>query len=218
MIEPIDATVRHPWRRAAAASRRCSRSAAAACSRHASRRRPPPRRPRRRAIVAPLATHRFSFDPESTGVVGELQVTYVALRGHALRHRAALQPRLRGGGPRQPGRRPVAAGRGHAHRAADAVRAAGRAARGHRGQPRGAAPLLFPEAGQGRPRASCSPTRSASARSAGRRRQARPRSSRSARTRAGRRPRRCARSMRRRATRCRRACRPGPDNPLGNAR
>jgi L,D-transpeptidase ErfK/SrfK len=34
---------------------------------------PPP------VIEAPLATHRFPFDPESTGVVGQLQVTYASV-------------------------------------------------------------------------------------------------------------------------------------------
>ena len=37
---------------------------------------PPPAEPPGPVLVAPLATHAFEFDPKSTGVLGELQVTY----------------------------------------------------------------------------------------------------------------------------------------------
>ncbi|MCM2312768.1 MAG: L,D-transpeptidase family protein, partial [Steroidobacteraceae bacterium] len=37
---------------------------------------PPPVEPQKPQLAVPLATHTFAFDPETTGVVGELQVTY----------------------------------------------------------------------------------------------------------------------------------------------
>jgi L,D-transpeptidase ErfK/SrfK len=37
---------------------------------------PPPVEPEKPQLAVPLATHTFAFDPETTGVVGELQVTY----------------------------------------------------------------------------------------------------------------------------------------------
>ena len=48
---------------------------AASCSASPSRRPLRRRRPPPPPIVAPLATHSFEFDPETTGVIGELQVT-----------------------------------------------------------------------------------------------------------------------------------------------
>ena len=72
-------------------------------------------------------------------------------RGHVRRHRAAIQRRLYGARARKSGSRSMASGRGHGNRAADRVHTSGRAARGHRAEPRADAPLLFPEAEEGRP-------------------------------------------------------------------
>ena len=106
-------------------------------------------------------------------------------------------------------------GEGTADRAADRVHPAGRSARGPRAESRADAPLLLPEAEEGRHRSRSSRTRSASARSAGRRPRARPRSSRTSRTRPGRRRCPCARSTRRTGDILPPTVPPGPDNPLG---
>ena len=71
-------------------------------------------------------------------------------RGHAGGHRPPLRRRLRRAAPRESRRGSVVAGRGHDHRAADAVRAARRAQGRHRDQRRGDAALLLPEGREGR--------------------------------------------------------------------
>jgi hypothetical protein len=73
-----------------------------------------------------------------------------AARGYLLRHRAALQSRLRGAARGQSRRRSLDPGRGHGDPAADRFRHPGCAARGRGRQPAGHAPVVVRSAGRGR--------------------------------------------------------------------
>ena len=171
------------------------------------------RRPRRRSppLAEPLATHvsRSTRRPPAWSASCRPRIATTRTRSPDIARRFNVgydEDRAR-----QPGRRSVAARRGHAHRAADAVRAARRAARRHRHQPGGDAPLsTFPKPAKGEQRVVDHVSdrhRQGGLGDAGRRDEDRRAS---ARIRSGRRPLRAQGARGRTATSCPRRCRPGP--------
>ena len=97
----------------------------------------------------PRHAEQFPLPPAGSDVIGETVTAAAGSRGHAARPRAPLRPRLRGNHQREPGRRPLAARRGHRGGRAEAAPAAARAAHRDRDQPAGAPPVLV-SAGGGR--------------------------------------------------------------------
>ena len=176
---------------------------------------PVPAEPPPPQYAEPLATHTFPYDPKTTGVVGTLQATIAreedTLSDIARRFNLGYDEVVNA----NPGVDPWLPGAGRRivlptqFVLPDAP---------HDGIVVNLAALrlyYFPKAAKKTSRVRSSPTRSASAWSAGRRRPARRKSSPNARIRSGRRPRRCARSTPPKATSCRARVPPGPDNPLG---